>query len=150
MHLLQVGSDQFYRHLEDTSKLADHLAPTITEFSKISMAFQYVAGVYQLSVRRTEELEKKVEEVEIRNKKLETIAENVLVEMERKIKELAKKYNNQIEELRKKDLQRQKDIDALKLLAVNPNADNSQRKDNVVDAASQLRVSDMIMLVNPN
>ena len=150
MHLLQVGSDQFCHHLEDTSKLADHLAPMITEFSKLSMAFQNMASVYQLSVRRTEELEKKVEEVEIRNKELETKAENVPVEMERKIKVLAKKCNNQIEELRKKDLQRQKDIDALKLLAVNPNADNSQRKDNVVDAANQLRVSDMIMLVNPN
>ena len=71
---MQVGSDKLKLHLEDTSKLADHLAPMITEFSKMSLAFQNMTEVYHLSVKRIEELEmknKELEEFEIKHKALE-------------------------------------------------------------------------------
>ena len=72
--ILQAGSDKLKLHLEDTSKLADHLAPMITEFSKMSLAFQNMTEVYHLSVKRIEELEmknKELEEFEIKCKALE-------------------------------------------------------------------------------
>jgi len=67
----QVDSDKFMLHLEDTNKLANHLAPMITEFSKMSLAFQEMTAAQQQSSRRIEDLEKKVNELEIRNKALE-------------------------------------------------------------------------------
>ncbi|XP_065916372.1 TNF receptor-associated factor 3-like [Dysidea avara] len=72
--VFEVGSDKLKLHLEDTSKLADHLAPMITEFSKMSLAFQNMTEVYHLSVKRIEELEmknKELEEFEIKHKALE-------------------------------------------------------------------------------
>ena len=59
----QVGSD----NLKDTSELDDRLAPMISEFSKMSLAFQEMTAAYQQSI-------KQVEDLEIRNKSLEKSA----------------------------------------------------------------------------
>ncbi|XP_065917336.1 TNF receptor-associated factor 3-like isoform X2 [Dysidea avara] len=72
--IYEVGSDKFKLHLEDTSKLADHLAPMIREFSKMSLAFQEMTAAYQLSTNKIKQLETKcqvLEELKIKNKLLE-------------------------------------------------------------------------------
>ena len=61
---MQVGSDELRRHLEDTSKLANHVMPMITEVSKMSLAFRELSVAYQLT-------NKEIEELEMKNKALE-------------------------------------------------------------------------------
>ena len=64
----QVDSDKLQIHLEDISKLGNHLAPMITEFSKMLLSFQEMTAAYQTSTQR-------IEELEIRNKELEKNAQ---------------------------------------------------------------------------
>ncbi|XP_065916370.1 TNF receptor-associated factor 2-like [Dysidea avara] len=66
--IFEGGSDKLQIHLEDISKLGNHLAPMITEFSKMSLAFQKMTATNQLLTQRNEELE-------IRNKVLERNAQ---------------------------------------------------------------------------
>ncbi|XP_065916378.1 TNF receptor-associated factor 2-like isoform X2 [Dysidea avara] len=66
--IFEVDSDKLQIHLEDISKLGNHLAPMITEFSKMLLSFQEMTAAYQTSTQR-------IEELEIRNKELEKNAQ---------------------------------------------------------------------------
>ena len=68
---LQVGSDKFKHHLQDTAILADHLAPLITELSRMHQALQEMSEAHKQSSSRIQGLEKKVTDLEIRNEELE-------------------------------------------------------------------------------
>ena len=59
---LQVDSTKFHDHLQDGSKLADHLAPVICEVTKMSEAFKEMAVAYQQATKRIDVLEKSHQE----------------------------------------------------------------------------------------
>ena len=105
--ILQVGSDKLKLHLKNTSKLANHLAPMITEFSKMSLAFQNMTEVYHLSVKRIEELEmknKELEELEIKHKALEKNAHQSnerMVILEKQYEKAVKTLHEKIEAFEK-------------------------------------------------
>ena len=58
MLYLQINSTKFHNHLQDSSKLADHLEPMIREVTKMSEAFKEMTTAYQQATNRIDILEK--------------------------------------------------------------------------------------------
>ena len=58
----QAGSTKFHSHLQDVSKLADHLGPMICEFTKMSEAFKEMSTAYQQATKKIDVLEKGCQE----------------------------------------------------------------------------------------
>ena len=55
-----VVATQFHSHLQDVSKLVDHLGPMVYEFTKMSEAFKEMSTAYQQAIKRIDVLEKVV------------------------------------------------------------------------------------------
>ena len=120
---IQAGSTKFHSHLQDVSKLADHLGPMIREFTKMSEAFKEMSTAYQQATKRIDELEKghqeylqRIEMLERKKNKLEGDAKqtvkiievsDIICELQKRIEILEKK----VEELQK---QNSAEIDKLK------------------------------------
>ena len=90
---LQTGSTEFYSHLQDTGKLADHLEPMICEFTKMSGAFKEMTTAYQQAAKRIDTLEKGHQENAHRIEMLESAREE-----DAKRIEMLEKKNDELEE----------------------------------------------------
>ena len=95
---LQVNSTKFHDHVQDVSKLADHLVPVICEVTKMSEAFKEMTTAYQQATKRIDTLEKYRQEdakrirfLEERNSELEERIKQVEV-TERKYDDIEIKY----------------------------------------------------------
>ena len=119
----QAGSTKFHSHLQDVSKLADHLGPMICEFTKMSEAFKEMSTAYQQATKRNDVLEKgrqedaqRIEMLERRNNELEGDAKQTVKIIE--VADIICELQKRIEILEKKveELQRQNsaEIDKLK------------------------------------
>ena len=98
----QVGSAEFHSHLQDVSKLADHLGPMISEFTKMSGAFKEMTAAHQQAAKRIDTLEKdnqenakRIEVLEKRNNELEESvkqADKKVEVVESKCDDIEKRY----------------------------------------------------------
>ena len=67
---------EFRDHLQDVSKLADHLVPVICEVTKMSEAFKEITKKLEMHEKRNNFLEKKVEQLEKKVVELKVKSEN--------------------------------------------------------------------------
>ena len=104
---IQVGSTKFHSHLQDVSKLADHLGPMICEFTKMSEAFKEMSIAYQQATKRIDTLERGHQEDAQRIKMLEKNDQKYTQRIEMvekkndKLKEGASKIEKKCNELQK-------------------------------------------------
>ena len=104
---IQVGSTKFHSHLQDVSKLADHLGPMICEFTKMSGAFKEMSIAYQQATKRIDTLERGRQEDAQRIKMLEKNDQEYSQRVEMvekkndKLKEGASKIEKKCNELQK-------------------------------------------------
>ena len=104
---VQAGSAKFHSHLQDANKLADHLMPMISEFTKMSGVFKEMTAAYQQAAKRIDTLEKDHQENAHRIEVLESahqedtkrieVLESARQEDAKRIKVLEKR-NNELEE----------------------------------------------------
>ena len=98
----QAGSAQLHSHLQDVSKLADHLGPMICEFTKMSEAFKEMSTAYQQATKRIDKLEKCRQEDVHRIKMLEKSCQEGIQKREI-LEKLCRENFQQIEMLEKKN-----------------------------------------------